>query len=241
MVDRPATDKTGEEPPNERGQLFLWRTDPDGAPLLRDGPYQDVLFTLERWRDWPEAQMAMIGDAAAGKSRLARYWAALSGAGVISGEDLGKASIDEISELTFSALAIDDAHLCESGDALLAAMNLCRERRAPLLLTGIGHARQWAQSPPDLLSRLVSIPEVHIGSPDEVTFKARLHAACRLRYMKLDDETDDYLFKRAPLTFAAIEDLARFLADGPQGLMLTKHKARIALEKLSQESSSEAR
>src|SRR5262249_60763755 len=121
------------------GRQFLLdfpRIDPAERPLIETEPYRAPLGALRRWKSWPEGHLALIGARFAGKTRLLRLWAAASEAAFVTGEALAEAELDEISNLSVSALAIDDADRCIEGRNLLAAINLCRDRNAPILVSG---------------------------------------------------------------------------------------------------------
>ena len=109
--------------------------DADQLPLIETGAYAAPIAMLQRWQDWPGGQLALIGEEGSGKSRLLRHWALEAGAAITTGEALAAASIEDISSLAFIALGVDDADGGENGLGLLAALNLCRQRVAPILLT----------------------------------------------------------------------------------------------------------
>src|SRR5690349_12095792 len=99
------------------GQLLLDfpRIDADQRPLIETGPYRAVVAALRRWREWPGGQLAVSGEAFSGRTRLLRWWAGEAGAAVVSGAALARAPIDEVSSLSFSALAVDDADAPSNG------------------------------------------------------------------------------------------------------------------------------
>ena len=176
--------------------------------------------------------MCLVGESGAGKSRLLTEWAREAGAAVVHGAALAEADIAEVSSLTVSALAIDDADDCSRGEALLAAMNLCRERGAALLLTGSSEPSTWALPPRDLVSRLGAIAMVRIDPPDEGVLEKRLVAACRARFMLLPPHSASYLAMRMPRSYRRIEDMALALEQAAEreGKALTRATARLALE-----------
>lgn len=180
------------------------RIDPEQRPVIETAPYRAALSALRKWKDWPEKQLAVSGDAFSGRSRLARLWAADAGAALVTGDALSRAGMDEISRLSVSALTIDDADTISDGRNLLAALNLCRDRGAPVLLTGKGEPGAWFQTPPDLRSRLVAMPVAHIGDPDDETLALRLREECARRHLILPDESVDYLAPRMERSWAAV-------------------------------------
>jgi chromosomal replication initiation ATPase DnaA len=192
--------------PSAGNQLLLDfpRIDPEQRPVIETTPYRSALSALRRWKDWPEKQLALSGDAFSGRSRLARLWAASAGAALVTGDALSRAGMDDISRLSVSALAIDDADTVSDGRNLLAALNLCRDRGAPVLLTGRGEPGAWFQAPPDLRSRLVAMPVVRIGEPDDETLALRLREECARRHLILPDESVEYLAPRMERSWVAV-------------------------------------
>jgi chromosomal replication initiation ATPase DnaA len=220
--------------PSEGGQLLLDfpRIDPDQRPLIETGPYRDAMAALRRWKDWPERQLALSGAAFAGKTRLLRWWAAETGAAVVTGEALAQAGMDQIAQLTISALAVDDADAPADapadGRGLLAALNLCRDRRAPILLVGEGEPRDWHLQPPDLNSRLRAMPVARIEDPDDETLALRLREECARRHLILPDESVTYLSQRMERSWAAVGLVADQI-ERTKGRAETKPSARAVL------------
>jgi chromosomal replication initiation ATPase DnaA len=212
------------------GQLLLDfpRIDAEQRPLIEAGLYRGVVATLRRWREWPGGQLAISGEAFSGKTRLARWWAGQAGAAVVSGAALARAGMDEISALSFAALAVDDADAPADGLGLLAALNLCRDRGLPVLLTGAGEPVTWQKSPPDLVSRLRAMPVAHVDAPDDESLSLRLAEECALRRLKLPDESVAYLVKRMERSWHAVRVVSDQI-ERTKGRAETLHSARMVL------------
>jgi chromosomal replication initiation ATPase DnaA len=219
--------------PSSGGQLLLDfpRLDPGDRPLIETAPYRPALNALRRWKQWPERQLALSGDAFSGKTRLLRLWAADSGAAVVTGQALAAAPIDEISRLSISALAIDDADAASDGYGLLAALNLCRDRGAPVLLAGRGEPADWFAIPPDLRSRLAAVPVVQVEAPDDETLALRLREECARRHLILSDESVAYLAPRMERSWAAVGLVADQI-ERTRGRAETRAAARAVLAAL---------
>ena len=53
----------------------------------------DALNMIERWPDWPDRVLALVGPEGAGKSHLAAIWAEMSGARRLSARALGETDL----------------------------------------------------------------------------------------------------------------------------------------------------
>ena len=199
------------------GQLFLDfpKADPDSRALIETGSYADAVTAIRRWRLWPGGQMALVGEAQSGRTRLLRMWAEDAGAAFVTGEGLADAEIDEIARLSVSALAVDDADHPPAAMGLFAALNLCRDRRAPVLLSGRTEPAGWFTSPPDLRSRLVAMPVAHIAPPDDETLAARLREESALRHLIIPEESVTYLARRMEPSWEAVGRVADQIARTP--------------------------
>jgi len=219
--------------PSSGGQLLLDfpRIDPDQRPLIETAPYQAVLSAIRRWKQWPDRQLALCGDPFSGRTRLLRLWAADAGAALVTGTMLAAVSIDEVSRLSVSALAIDDADAPADGRNLLAALNLCRDRRAPVLLAGRGEPGNWFSTPPDLRSRLAAMPVAWIEPPDDESLTLRLREECARRHLILSDESVAYLAPRMERSWLAIGLVADQI-ERTKGRAETKASARAVLAAL---------
>ena len=198
-------------------QLFLDfpKADPDSRPVIETGSYAGALVALRRWRHWPGQQFALIGEQQSGRTRLLTVWAADAGAALVTGAALAEVGMDEIARLSVSALAIDDADHPDAGLGLLAALNLCRDRGAPVLLAGQAEPAGWFTTPPDLRSRLAAMPVARIEAPDDATLAARLREECALRHLILPEESINYLAQRMEPSWEAVTRVADEIARTP--------------------------
>jgi chromosomal replication initiation ATPase DnaA len=207
--------------------------DPHAEPVLDTPATRTARLMLERSNAWPEGQMALIGGRKSGKTRLLRDWAETHSAAFVSGQELSKADIDQISNLSVEALVVDDADFCENGRNLLAVYNLCRDRSARLLISGESDPSSWAREPLDLQSRLSATPVAKIETLDDKTFEMLLVSACKLKFMKLPEDTAKYLCFRLQHSYEVIEPMVTQLEIAANGKALTKVTARKAIEALN--------
>ena len=220
------------EAPPKQLVLDFPKLDASLEPLLATPASEDARLALSRWELWPDRQMCIIGETGSGKTRMLRKWAQDTGAAYVTGPDLGKAGIDEIAGLTVKALVVDDSDLCKNGIALLAAMNLCKRRDAFLLLSGSTDPSGWNMEPLDLQSRLSALSIVKISALDEETLKIRLVSACKSKFMKLPDDSADYLVQRLARKYLVIDQIVEKLEQVAEGKALNKTTARKAIAAL---------
>ena len=75
--------------------------------FLTGAPNEAALAMIERWPDWPDRALALVGPEGAGKSHLAAIWAEIAGARRVSARALGET--DLLGALATGALVIEDA------------------------------------------------------------------------------------------------------------------------------------
>lgn len=128
---------------------------------------------IDRWPDWPQASVVVVGPPRAGKTHLANVWRLKSGAARLEAGALAEADITLAS--TFGALLVEDLHAGVGDERVLFhLLNLVREHKLSMLLTSRMPAGELDVSLPDLRSRLRALPFISIAPPDEALLKAVL-------------------------------------------------------------------
>lgn len=172
---------------------------------------QAALAMVERWPDWPDRTLALIGPEGAGKSHLAAIWAEIAGARRVSGRALGET--DLLSALATGALVVEDAPARLDERALFHLLNLVREEQAFLLMTARSPPAGWTVALPDLASRLRAIPLVSLSAPDDALLRALLVKLFADRQLAVDQTLIGYIATRIERSFAAaraaVEELDR--------------------------------
>lgn len=191
---------------------------------------------IARWPDWPGPALVLSGPAGSGKTHLVHLFAAASGAAVLDAAGL---TVDDPPRLLAGARAVvveDCDRAAAEGRldqaALFHLINLVRESRAYLLLTGRDSAARWPLVLPDLMSRLRAMPTVAIGAPDDALLAAVLVKLFADRQVKVGEELIGYLLGRMERSFAAaaalVETLDRVSLAGQRAV--TVPLARAVLE-----------
>jgi len=169
--------------------------------FLTGGPNAAALALVERWPDWPDRALLLIGPEGAGKSHLAAIWAEIAGARRISARALGETSL--MGALATGALVVEDAPARLDERALFHLLNLMREEEAYLLITARNAAASWNVALPDLASRLRAIPSVTLSAPDDTLLRALLIKLFADRQLSVEENLVGYLTTRIERSFAA--------------------------------------
>jgi chromosomal replication initiation ATPase DnaA len=133
---------------------------------------QAALELIDRWPDWPDRVLTLIGPRGAGKSHLCAIWAGRAGARAVAPEALP--TPDQLAAEAPRAILIDDVDRAADETALFHLLNFVSESGAFLLMSASRAPRAEEVRLPDLLSRLRRAPAVEIGAPDEELVRAVL-------------------------------------------------------------------
>lgn len=179
--------------------------------FLTGASNEAALSLVERWPDWPDRALAIVGPEGAGKSHLAAIWADIAGARRVSARVLGETNLP--AALATGALVIEDAtsHLDER--ALFHLINLMRQQDAFVLMTARTPPAMWRVELADLASRLRAIPAVQLRPPDDALLRAVMVKLFADRQLAVDEALITYLSTRIERSFAAaraaVEELDR--------------------------------
>ncbi|CCG40018.1 HdaA/DnaA family protein [Magnetospirillum molischianum] len=175
----------------------------------------DAHAWLERWPIWPGAALVLTGPPGSGKTHLVHLFSASSGAVTISAADL---TVEAPPHLLAGAgaVAVEDCDQAAAAGqldeaALFHLINLVRETRGHLLLTGREVAARWPLRLADLISRLRAMPAVAIGGPDDALLASVLVKLFADRQIKVGEEVVSYLLGRMERSFAAAAALVESL------------------------------
>jgi chromosomal replication initiation ATPase DnaA len=167
------------------------------------GPSNAAALTLvERWPDWPDRIMGLIGPQGSGKSHLAAIWAEAAGARVLSAKLLDEATLP--AALTTGALVLEDLAWDGLDERILFhLLNLVREEGATLLITGRSPFSTIPVKTRDLASRLRALPSVTLAAPDDVLLRSLIGKLAADRQFAVDEALVNYLANHIERSFAA--------------------------------------
>ena len=161
-----------------------------------------ALALIERWPDWPDQVLALVGPPGAGKSHLAAIWAERAGARQLAARALDEANLP--AELATGALVLEDLRAEAIGETpLFHLLNLAREERAFVLMTSRNAPAAWPLRIADLASRLRAVPVAALQPPDDGLLRAVLIKLFADRQLAVDETLVGYLAVRIERSIAA--------------------------------------
>ena len=188
---------------------------PHAESLSRDnfleGPAnEEALGLVERWPDWPNRVMLLVGPEGSGKSHLAAIWAEAAGARSTMAHALTAANVP--ASLATGALVVEDLNAGSFDErALFHLLNLAREDEAYVLITARVAPVALPVELRDLRSRLRAVPVVQLLPPDDRLFRALIIKFCADRQLAIDETVVSYLASRIERSFAAARQAVEML------------------------------
>ncbi|MGB1875707.1 MAG: HdaA/DnaA family protein [Rhodospirillaceae bacterium] len=176
------------------------------ADFLVTDANREAVGWIDTWPNWPAPCLGLYGPPGCGKSHLVQVFVAKADAHVLEVDEISQVEPVSLVE-AHKALVWDKADAVPDESALFHLFNVVREARKHLLIVGQMAPARWDVTLPDLKSRLSGMPSVEIRSPDDATIAAVLVKLFRDRQLEVTPELVDYVQKRIPRTFAAIQKL----------------------------------
>ncbi|MES2713213.1 MAG: hypothetical protein V4653_16660 [Pseudomonadota bacterium] len=175
------------------------------ADFIEDASNAEALAWLDRPGSWPGGRFCLFGAPGTGKSHLLSAIAAERG-----WSRAEAAALRGLPETAGSGLVLDDADCAAEEAALFHLINLCGERRVPLLMAGRAPPARWAIALPDLASRLRATAAAGIGAPSDTLLAALLAKLFADRQVLVSAEVQSWLLRHLPRSAAALgEAVAR--------------------------------
>jgi chromosomal replication initiation ATPase DnaA len=163
-----------------------------------------ALDLIERWPDWPDRIMVLVGPQGSGKSHLAAIWAAAAGARTAAARSLDSAAMP--AAFATGALVVEDlAERRFDERTLFHLINHAREERAFVLVTARSAPTSWNIGVADLASRLRVLPAIELAAPDDALLRAIIVKLFADRQLAVEESLIGYLAARIERTFAGAQ------------------------------------
>ena len=163
---------------------------------------KDAVIWLDIWPNWPSLGFIVCGPSGSGKSHLASALQTLSHGFSIEAKNLEESKLDFITEN--KCLIIEDIHKFKSEKLLLHIYNLMAERKNNLMFTSNLPISKINFKLLDLKSRILSMPQINIGLPDDELLKNLFIKQFSDYGVIVELEVINYLIKRVDRSFESI-------------------------------------
>lgn len=161
---------------------------------------------IQRWPDWADRSLLLLGPPGSGKSHLCAIWARRAHA--LRLEPNAIPALEDLSHGAGDAYVLDDADAASDETAFFHFLNFVRESGAFLLMSA-RRAPSAFVTLPDLLSRLRRAPLTEIGAPDDELMRAVLSKLFRDRQLDVDAALIDYVALRIERSLDAARAFVR--------------------------------
>jgi chromosomal replication initiation ATPase DnaA len=167
------------------------------------GPSNEAALALvQRWPDWPDRTLVLVGPEGSGKSHLTAIWAEIAGARFAAARSIVPEQVP--TALATGALVLEDVAEGRINErALFHLINLSREEGAFVLMTARSAPASWRIEIPDLASRLRALPAITLAAPDDALLRAVIVKLFADRQLAVEEGLVAYLTARIERSFAA--------------------------------------
>ena len=166
---------------------------------------KEAVTWLDAWPNWTTFGFIVCGPLGSGKSHLAQVLKTLSHGYIIEAKDVSDQNIDQLSKK--KCLIIENIELFTSETLLFHLYNMLLENKNNLMITSKLTMSQISFELPDLKSRLLSLPQVNLGFPDDRLLKNLLIKQFLDKGILVEMDVIEYLIKRIDRSFEAISKL----------------------------------
>lgn len=148
---------------------------------------------------WPLGKLALTGPEGAGKSHLARVFAANQPTQIWAANDL------HFDALPTTAIVVEDMEQlpADGAEPMFHLHNHLAAAGLPLLMTSRTPPARWDIALPDLASRMQATNIAHISEPDDALMQALLMKLFADRQLRPNPDVISYLATRIERSFAA--------------------------------------
>jgi len=164
---------------------------------------QEAADYIRAWPKWSSHALILVGPSASGKTHLANVWKGRAGAYEVSGRELTKEMVPDLSP----TVIVENAQETTDWEALLHLYNWIGSHHGQMLMTAALNPVHWNMKLNDLSSRLLSSPSVKLVDPDETILSAVMLKQFSDRQIVVDQAVVSYLLKRIERSFESVQNI----------------------------------
>ncbi len=164
----------------------------------------EAVAWIDAWPNWPAAGLIVYGPEASGKTHLAKVWCHRSQALMLEASEIAGREAPSILGSS-QAVVIERVDRGVDERALFHLFNVIQAQRGSLLLTGTGAPATWPIALPDLRSRLLALPSVAVGAPDDTLMEAVMVKLFADRQLRVSPDVVSYLHPRLERSLAMVQ------------------------------------
>lgn len=173
------------------------------TPFIAHAGAAEAQALVDRWPQWPDRVVALVGPEGSGKSHLAALWARRA--------DATRPAASSVLTIQAGPVLLEDADRAPADEHLFHLINRAHQPGGALLMTAREPPSAWPTTVPDLRSRLNAVRVVELAPPDETGFEGLLCEAFRRRGVAANDELITWLARRTERSALAARRVAERL------------------------------
>ncbi len=199
---------------------FARPTSYDPADFIRGQANAAALALIEQWPDWAYSIAMVHGPKGCGKTHLAHAFAARSRASFITPERIGTRPADQLLAGNH-AWVVDGVEQVGDAPALAQLINHARARGDYVLMTANTAAAELPFTLPDLRSRLLALPAIALGAPDDALLMGVLAKQFADRQLRIAPEVLQFATSHIERSYTAAQAFVKAM----DGLSLERGRA----------------
>lgn len=184
----------------------------EAADFIRGASNLAAIELVEIWPNWPQNIVLLHGPKGAGKTHLAHLFAAHSQAAFLTTSRIGTCPADQLITGNHQWV-LDGVEQVTDDSALAQLLNHIRARGDYLLITANSPAGQLPIALPDLRSRLLALPSIALGAPDDALLIGVLAKQFADRQLRITPEVLKFAAQQLERSYEAVQQFACAMDD----------------------------